>query len=432
MASKPLEGGTNWYSYNNSVTRTLFYPLFCIVLVMQLNGRGDLSVTTAAALYLNFLLIPFIGFLLAKRSSKANEVENNLLRFECYSFGVWAGALGFPDLITFMLFITPTYALIILAGYKGVFESILLFVSGGLAAAMLGIAAFASPEGLNVEITIDVVLVLMLIKVALDSKRRIQSLSIAQQSLTQKRDLLETELRVAQELRLEREQLLEVLGHELKQPVSAGSMQVEMMKGDDTRQSKLRATFNEINMLVNNVLDMGKVENSSISLVPEIIDLTALLQDTAYRSSAPQRIDIQNADSPVRMCTDRFVMEKILKNLIQNAVDYGDSSTPVRVRIVMSKEFFEPPVSIYIYNRPGKGGFPDIDKVFTKYYRSSSTSHRSGSGLGLYIVQHLAEQMGCEVSYAPTPSAVCFKVSMYPLPPVIVKEFSDGKSEAVA
>jgi signal transduction histidine kinase len=63
-----------------------------------------------------------------------------------------------------------------------------------------------------------------------------------------------------------------------------------------------------------------------------------------------------------------------------------------------------------ISNLPGPSGWPDVDKIFAKYYRSGGAQRRSGTGLGLYLSRSMAERLGGTLRYIPDQQNIRFEL----------------------
>ena len=79
----------------------------------------------------------------------------------------------------------------------------------------------------------------------------------------------------------------------------------------------------------------------------------------------------------------------VLSNLIDNACKYSAPNTPIQVSLELETKDGRDGCLWTICNQVGQAGFPDPEKVFTKYYRSPHARRQSGSGLGLYLVKRL-------------------------------------------
>ena len=67
-------------------------------------------------------------------------------------------------------------------------------------------------------------------------------------------------------------------------------------------------------------------------------------------------------------------------------------------------------VNLLVTNQVGPLGKPDPERVFKKYYRNTSATKISGSGLGLFLVHELVGIMGGTIAYLPEENAITFVV----------------------
>ena len=67
-------------------------------------------------------------------------------------------------------------------------------------------------------------------------------------------------------------------------------------------------------------------------------------------------------------------------------------------------------VTLTVCNTPGVASWPDADKLFQQYYRSTGAKSISGTGLGLFLVRNICTLLGGTCSYEPTDTHVRFKV----------------------
>lgn len=67
-------------------------------------------------------------------------------------------------------------------------------------------------------------------------------------------------------------------------------------------------------------------------------------------------------------------------------------------------------VTITVANKTGIAAWPEADKVFKKYYRSTGAKMISGTGLGLFLVASMARIIGATCTYAPDDTYVRFEL----------------------
>jgi len=158
--------------------------------------------------------------------------------------------------------------------------------------------------------------------------------------------------------------------------------------------------------LVNDLLDMSKIEAGKIDLHIERIDLAALLSD-AEAVIAPLARDREQTlfclldPQAGALEADRRALMQILLNLMSNAVKYS----PPKTTIMLSCTGIGNEIAFTVRDE-GKGmteqGIRRAREPFTRLH-NAETSSQSGTGLGLYIVGSLAEAQGGTLTLTSTP-----------------------------
>jgi K+-sensing histidine kinase KdpD len=156
-----------------------------------------------------------------------------------------------------------------------------------------------------------------------------------------------------------------------------------------------------------------------LSLQPKAdeFDLRGVLE--SFRVKIPNlasRLRVTLPDRLPLLQSDRQLLEIVLINLLDNASRYSDPVTPVMIDARLSRRGERAGLEVCVSNTPGLAGWPDSDRVFGKYYRSSSALSQSGTGLGLFLSRELAQTLGGSLDYAPSERLVRF-VLWIPLNP---------------
>lgn len=201
-------------------------------------------------------------------------------------------------------------------------------------------------------------------------------------------------------------EFISLASHQLRTPLSAiktySHMLLDGFMGELTptqRKSLLTIVIatNRMNELISTLLNITRIESGSITIAPKIVNLQKVseevlkeLKHTATVKDIELSLDVHTRQPTVR--TDSMILKEIITNLVSNAIKY----TPPGGRVI-----------VHIQNR-GKSalvcvedsgfGIPKEAKeqIFTKFYRAHNVVRRetSGTGLGLYLVKGLTEQLG--------------------------------------
>jgi signal transduction histidine kinase len=211
--------------------------------------------------------------------------------------------------------------------------------------------------------------------------------------------------------RLERERLLAMLGHELKTPLATMRMLLMDREIPEKTAQRIQSSVTDMAHVVERTVQTSQVEDGAIEVHMADCEVVALVDDLRTTVLGKDRIELVHAEgATLRTRTDPYLLQVILRNLLDNALKYSAADAPVR--IIIDSVNAANKWCITVSNRPGHAGWPDRQKVFEKYYRSPTASHRSGSGLGLYMIQGLAKTLGGRVVYEPDAQWVRFRLEV--------------------
>jgi signal transduction histidine kinase len=106
--------------------------------------------------------------------------------------------------------------------------------------------------------------------------------------------------------------------------------------------------------------------------------------------------------------SDYQYVRLILQNLLSNALKYSPADSMIELQIESTSVNNMACVSFRVLNAVGAAGMPDPAQVFSRYYRSEAARQHVGAGLGLWLAQAVARQLGSEVHFQPTHGQVMF------------------------
>ena len=209
------------------------------------------------------------------------------------------------------------------------------------------------------------------------------------------------------ELEKLKEDFVATLTHDLKVPIVAESNMLEFLINgtfgeinDKQRDvlDKMQSSNKELIDLVHMLLDTYKSNNTTIELYKENTDLNEFLSETIdeMRPVADKNDIKLNFVAPqdVNINIDKMQFKRVIKNLIQNALSYSETSTDVDIKTnIQGGNVY---ISVIDY---GKGISPkDIGLIFNKYYSTSKKYRKIGTGLGLYLSKQIVEAHDGEIS----------------------------------
>ena len=196
-----------------------------------------------------------------------------------------------------------------------------------------------------------------------------------------------------------KEDLIGVVAHELKTPLSALRLQAEEMKNmtnlEDIKEKahELLHDTDSMKLLIESWLDVSRMEAGAYRIHKELCSIVPLVKKAVRMASAAGDFDfnLQIAEEAKIIWADRDAFVQIMTNLLSNAVRYADSS---RYPSITLKALKKRENLVLLLSDNGVGIEPSkVSKVFEKFYQVEMDSKRKpgGTGLGLVIVKGLVE-----------------------------------------
>ncbi len=223
---------------------------------------------------------------------------------------------------------------------------------------------------------------------------------------------------------------LATVSHELRTPLTSvigyTEMVIEGMAGpisDEQREylDTILAKSDQLHQLISKLLDVSRLEVSSVQLVRTPVDLRGLLSDVV-RALGPQlrrkrtRLSLMVSDELPTMQADRDKLRQVLQNLVGNAIKFTRDEGEVEIRAeVTTTDSGEPRILLAVCDN-GIGIPVHLhDKVFDAFYQvdNSATRQHEGSGLGLLLVRRYIAAHGGRVWIEDRPSGgTIFRISL--------------------
>ncbi len=200
----------------------------------------------------------------------------------------------------------------------------------------------------------------------------------------------------------EQSHLLNMLMHELKTPLSVVSLALVTRNRREENLERASRAVQEMKAIIDQSVQADQLGHLTLACHNDMVSLSevigSLVRDSPMLSDRLMLNLSENLDS---LHTDRQLLRTIINNIIDNAVNYSEIGSDVRLDVKRIERDGVPGVSICVLNRPGQAGWPDVSKLFTKYYRANGALRESGSGLGLYLSRELAQALGGTLDYTP-------------------------------
>ena len=211
---------------------------------------------------------------------------------------------------------------------------------------------------------------------------------------------LETERSAAQAKSL----FFSTVSHDIRTPLNAivGFSELLEQGADDAAErarciTAIRSSGKVLVRLVDDILDLSKLESGKLDIIEEPTDIPALVRDVVGACEVARAQKSLSLNSEIDempwVSVDPQRIRQILFNLLSNAYKYTDHGTiTVRVR------WHEGTLALSVADT-GKGiAKEDIDRILQPFVQLVDKNHRNGTGLGLPICNKLAKLMGGELT----------------------------------
>jgi len=208
-----------------------------------------------------------------------------------------------------------------------------------------------------------------------------------------------------------KDEFLGVMSHELRTPINvimncAEALNMGVFGQTSPEQEKInqkiRTQSSHLLSLINEILEITKIETGVVTVNKEQIDVHQLaveLESDYAMVSREKNVSVNwqvSADLP-KMLTDRMKLRQILINLIDNAIKFTDQGS-----VSVCFRSLEPQTAIEFCVRDTGIGIAEefLPHIFEKFRQidSSTTRHYSGAGLGLYVVKSFVDVLGGAVT----------------------------------
>lgn len=214
----------------------------------------------------------------------------------------------------------------------------------------------------------------------------------------------------SRELEAMKVDFVSMAAHELRTPLAAirGYLELVGFKGGGTIPANTRnylqqalESTTELGGLINNLLDVTRIERGTLTFSLEKVDLTAdvkqAVQEAGFMAKEKQiTLSYDGPQDPQYVIADRIALHEVINNLLTNAIKYTGQKGVIEVTLNAGKTHYV--VSV----RDTGMGIPRhaLSNLFTKFYRvhGGLNSGSTGTGLGLFIAKSIVERHNGTIS----------------------------------
>jgi two-component system sensor histidine kinase KdpD len=194
--------------------------------------------------------------------------------------------------------------------------------------------------------------------------------------------------------------LLRAVSHDLRTPLmaistSAGALARPDLAIDDADRAELLATIldasDRLDRLVDNLLDLSRLQAGAAQPDQELWEVDELIvQALDELGEEGNRVVVTFSDDSPAVRVDAHQIERVLANLVENAIKYSPAGEPVRVQVAAT-----PSEAVIRVIDHGPGVPPEErEQIFEPFQRGTRRGDVGGAGLGLAIARGFAEANG--------------------------------------
>ena len=205
-----------------------------------------------------------------------------------------------------------------------------------------------------------------------------------------------------------KDELIASVSHELRTPLFSIRGFLELLRDGKVDDAETQHEFltrasqdaNRLTVLVNDLLDVSRLEAGRLELELEEVELDSLIRETleSLQNQAEQKriaLTYIGAERPLRLRADRRRLQQVLTNLVMNAIKFSEAHCPIRV----TSDLVEDLVTVKVIDQGPGIPAEDIPHLFNMFYQVNGSHKRAGggAGLGLYIAKKIVESHGGQI-----------------------------------
>lgn len=210
-------------------------------------------------------------------------------------------------------------------------------------------------------------------------------------------------------------EFISLASHQLRTPLSAiktySHMLLDGYMGEIEQQQRpaleiIVAATNRMNELISTLLNITRLESGAIVVDKNLVDLTQLSKEVVdemeiLTKAKDIRLSLNiKGDNSTKITSDGPLIKEVLSNLVSNAIKYSKEKGTVKITLRGDEHD-----ATFVVKDNGIG-IPNPEKanIFSKFFRAHNVIQfdTNGTGLGLYLVKGLVDELGGEISFTST------------------------------
>ena len=211
---------------------------------------------------------------------------------------------------------------------------------------------------------------------------------------------------------------LATMSHEIRTPMNGMLVMAEMLSSADLSQRHSRyaeiiaRSGNSLLTIINDILDMSKIESGKLELEEREVSLDTLVTDVTtlfWERAREKNVELTcyvSSDVPVKIIADPTRLNQVITNLVNNALKFTETGS-VQIHVTANKGQTEGFSTIKVEVKDTGIGIPadKVDSIFDAFSQAdqSTTRRFGGTGLGLSVCRKLVDAMGGVISVSSKP-----------------------------
>lgn len=226
----------------------------------------------------------------------------------------------------------------------------------------------------------------------------------------------------AREAEQRKQDLIVYLAHDLKTPLTSIIGYLTLLRDEQHISPELRAKYTNISLdkalrledLVNEFFDITRFSLTTLTLEPETVNLTRMLEQITYEFNpvlAEKGLTIKTHLAPdIHISCDPDKLERVFDNLLRNAVNYSYRDTSITLTMTQCQDC----VVIQVANHGKTIPAEKLSRIFEQFFRldSSRASSTGGAGLGLAIAKEIIELHNGTIQAQSNDESILFTVKL--------------------
>jgi len=212
----------------------------------------------------------------------------------------------------------------------------------------------------------------------------------------------EEELRRSKIIDEKKTEFISIASHEIKTPITIIKAYTQIAKSMSAKESaELQSILEKVDFqtskllaLVQQLLDVSKLENGSLQYTPEVLEMNSFVTDAVQviqHILPDNEVSVQTCESSW-VSVDRLRLEQVVSNILTNAAKYSSEGTLIEMKCLRRADDF---LQVSVKDQGIGMSEESIKSVFDKFYRDKEVVHsHSGLGMGLYVASKIVTDHG--------------------------------------